>query len=86
MKTVLKVDPMGRVLLPMPLRRQFGLHKGSRLNLKVRDGTIELKPDTRAVGLTEEEGLAVHEGKLQGYGGTGIREARESRDRSNWGV
>ena len=86
MKTTLKVDPMGRVLLPMPLRRRFGLRQGSRLSLKVRDGTIELTPEAKPAGLREEDGLVVHEGKFQGYPGTGVRETRSLRDQSNWGL
>ena len=84
MKTELKVDSMGRVVLPKPLRRLFGLTNGSVLKVKVTPEHIELTPQVRPPGLREENGLLMHEGRLE-ENKDWIEGMRDDRDQQNWG-
>lgn len=85
MKTELKVDSMGRVVLPKPLRKHFGLRTGSRLGIRLSGDHIELTPACIPPGLREENGLLVHEGRL-GEDADWVEAVRDDRDRRNWGL
>lgn len=85
MKAELKVDSMGRVVLPKPLRKHFGLRSGSLLGVKVSGDHIELIPKAAPPGLREESGLLVHEGRLA-VDSDWVEAVRDDRDRANWGL
>lgn len=85
MKTELKVDGMGRVVLPKPLRRHFGLRSGSLLSVKLSGDHIELTPRILPPGLREENGLLLHEGRLEEQSDW-VEAIRDDRDRQNWGL
>ena len=48
-----KVDDMGRIVLPMELRRNMGIVDGTPLEISVEGGNIVLSPEARS--LTPEE-------------------------------
>jgi AbrB family looped-hinge helix DNA binding protein len=85
MKTELKVDSMGRVVLPKPLRKHFGLRTGSLLGVRLSGDHIELTPKAVPPGLREVNGLLVHEGRL-GEDSDWVEAVRDERDRRNWGL
>ena len=39
-----EVGPKGRIVIPAPIRRQLGIHEGSRLAVLVDDGAVVLVP------------------------------------------
>lgn len=85
MKLELKVDSMGRVVLPKPLRRHFGLRTGSLLGVRLSGNSIELTPKMLPPGLREVNGVLVHEGRLA-EDSDWIDSVRDDRDRQNWGL
>lgn len=85
MKTELKVDSMGRVVLPKPLRKHFGLRTGSLMGVRLSGDHIELTPKELPPGLREENGLLVHDGQFGGDADW-VEITREDRDRQNWGL
>lgn len=40
----IEVGPKGRVVIPAPVRRQLGIHEGTRLAVLVDDGAVVLVP------------------------------------------
>jgi AbrB family looped-hinge helix DNA binding protein len=57
MKTT--IDSGGRVVLPKAIRDSLGLAAGEELEVRERDGRIELEPVGRKVWLEEREGRLV---------------------------
>ena len=76
----LTVDGAGRIVLPKPLREQFGLKRGSKLDLEVQPDAIVLRPLKYDVTLVEEDGLLVHEGQPVEDLLGGVERARDARD------
>lgn len=66
MKARLKVDKAGRIVLPKQLRRLFRLQPGDPLDLEVLPEGILLRSGAPHAGLSEESGLLVHDGELEG--------------------
>jgi len=85
MKSTLTIDKAGRMVLPQKVRKQFGLHVGSTLELKVGADAITLYPSETQVSLTKEGGLYVHEGQPNGTLLDAVERARGDRDRAVWG-
>ncbi len=66
MKTEIRIDGAGRVVLPMEIRRHFHLSSGDKLSLElISDGVILHAPLERP-SLSEENGLLVYEGEVTG--------------------
>ena len=70
-----KVDDMGRVVLPMELRRNMGIEDGTQLEISVDGGNIVLSPVAKP--LTKEQlkfrvGKPVWTTGISGNGGTWI--------------
>ena len=86
MKTELTLDAAGRIVLPQPVRRQFHLTRGSVMELEVGTEAILLRPHARQPTLVEENGLLVHEGKVEGDLSNAVDESRRRRDRELAGV
>lgn len=80
------VDKAGRVVLPIPIRRQFHLGAGSVLDLQVAPGGIVLRPQEQVPMLAEERGVLVHDGEKTGDMLDAVAEARARRDRSVSGL
>ena len=59
-----RIDHLGRIVVPVELRRLFGIEPGDELEISVRDGAIALvKVETRCVFCNSEEGLVAFRGK-----------------------
>ena len=80
MKTKLKIDAAGRIVLPQPVRRHFHLQSGSIVNLGIEGDAIVLRPQAYEATLVEEDGLLVHEGEPSGDLLTSLETARRRRD------
>ena len=39
-----KIDSLGRIVLPLEMRRVLGLETGSALHMELKDGCIILRP------------------------------------------
>ena len=57
MKTT--IDSAGRLVIPKELRRQAGLKPGMPLDVRLRDGLIEIEPTALAVKLERRGRLLV---------------------------
>lgn len=58
----LKVDKVGRVILPKPLRDKLGLHAGSVLELEESGDGLLLKPLSEKPSMVQVDGFWVHQG------------------------
>ena len=52
MKT--SIDTFGRLVVPKGIREQAGLSPGMILEIRCRDGKVELKPAARAVEIVQK--------------------------------
>ena len=85
MKSTVTIDKAGRMVLPQVVRRQFGLHPGSALDLRVTADSIVLYPAEKKSALSKEHGLYVHEGRPESSLLNAVESARDDRDRAAWG-
>ena len=60
------IDSAGRVVIPKPIRTRLGLEPGRIVEIRERDGRIELEPAATAMALKKRAGglVAVPEEKL----------------------
>ena len=59
-----RVDDLGRIVLPVEMRRLFGIRPGDAMEISVSNGTIQLrKIEARCVFCDSEENLLDHRGK-----------------------
>ncbi len=73
------------MVLPQGVRKQFGLHTGSALDLRITTNSIVLYPVETKAALTQERGLYVHEGKPDDALLDAVEKARDERGREVWG-
>jgi len=85
MKSTLTIDKAGRMVLPQRVRKQFGLHAGSTLEVEMGTDAITLYPSETKAALTKEKGLYVHEGKPDDTVLDAVERTRDDRDRAVWG-
>jgi AbrB family looped-hinge helix DNA binding protein len=52
------IDGAGRVVIPKSLRERLGLQGGEVLDIRERDGRIEIEPAPTPMRLAEREGTA----------------------------
>ena len=57
MKTT--IDPAGRLVIPKQIRREAGLEPGIPLDIRVREGRIEIEPSPLPVKLVRKGKLLV---------------------------
>ena len=57
MKTT--IDAAGRVVIPKTIRSQAGLHAGMQIEIRCRDGRIEIEPADEEVRLEWQAGWLV---------------------------
>ena len=48
------IDPAGRVVIPKALRERLGLSGGQAIDIRERDGTIEIEPAATPMQLVDE--------------------------------
>ncbi len=60
------IDSAGRVVIPKPLRDRLGLARGEAVEIRERDGRIEIEPAPTPMSLVERTGgpVAVPESQL----------------------
>jgi AbrB family looped-hinge helix DNA binding protein len=77
----LKVDKLGRVVLPKPLRARYGLRPGTELEISEGPQEFSLRPASSGPSLVEIDGILVHQGVPRGELDIvkAIREDREER-------
>jgi AbrB family looped-hinge helix DNA binding protein len=77
----LRLDKLGRVVLPKPLRARYGLRPGTELEVNERAQEFALRPAQTALSLVNQGGVWVHHGVPHGdldFDAV-IREDREDR-------
>lgn len=52
------IDSAGRVVIPKPLRVRLGLERGKAVEIRERDGRIEIEPVAVPMSLVRRGGLA----------------------------
>jgi AbrB family looped-hinge helix DNA binding protein len=77
----LKLDKLGRVVLPKPLRARYGLRRGTELEITEGAQEFALRPVRSGPSLVEIDGILVHQGVPQGELDIlkAVREDREER-------
>jgi AbrB family looped-hinge helix DNA binding protein len=77
----LKLDKLGRVVLPKPLRARYGLRPGTELEVSEGPQEFALRPARSGPSLVEIDGILVHQGVSRGELdiAKAIREDREER-------
>jgi AbrB family looped-hinge helix DNA binding protein len=77
----LKLDKLGRVVLPKPLRARYGLRAGTELEIVEGAQEFALRPARSGPSLVEVGGILVHQGVPKGELDivNAIREDREER-------
>jgi AbrB family looped-hinge helix DNA binding protein len=53
------IDAAGRVVIPKELRERLGLRRGRRVEIRERDGRIEIEPETTGMKLVRRRGGSV---------------------------
>jgi AbrB family looped-hinge helix DNA binding protein len=56
---VTTMDPAGRLVIPAEIRREAALEPGTLLEVRVRDGVIEIEPQPQEVTLARRGRLLV---------------------------
>lgn len=77
----LRLDKLGRVVLPKPLRARYGLRPGTELEICEGPEEFALRPARSGPSLVEVGGILVHQGVPQAELDVveAIREEREER-------
>lgn len=73
------IDADGRVVIPKSMRESLGLDSGVAIDIRQRDGAIEIEPVPTPVHLEDREGgpVAVPEGELPQLTDELVRETLE---------
>jgi AbrB family looped-hinge helix DNA binding protein len=60
------IDAAGRVVIPKPLRDRLGLERGRVVEIRERDGRIEIEPAATPMSLANRAGgpVAIPDGEL----------------------
>lgn len=57
-----KIDKLGRVVLPKPLRQRYSLRPGTELEVMERAGEVLLRPASQKPSMVKIGGWWVHQG------------------------
>ena len=79
MNAIVSIDGAGRIVLPKPIRDQFNLLPGSRLEIATAADRLELKPMDSSPALACEQGLWVHQGAAQASLTDAVQQLRDER-------
>ena len=82
------IDRAGRVVIPREIRRQAGLQPGMVLDVRWRDGRVEIEPASVPVKLVREHGLlvAVAEAEIEPLTAEIVEETRDVLRRERAGI
>ncbi|HEY3358058.1 MAG TPA: AbrB/MazE/SpoVT family DNA-binding domain-containing protein [Polyangia bacterium] len=82
-----RIDALGRILVPKPLRDRLGLAPGTRLRVEERGGGLFLDVVQASDGLVERDGFLVATGEIDDPGTLpgAVERQRAARDRTVWG-
>jgi AbrB family looped-hinge helix DNA binding protein len=50
------IDAAGRIVIPKELRERLGLHRGRPVDIRERDGRIEIEPAATPMSLVRQDG------------------------------
>ena len=53
------IDTAGRVVIPKTLRAKLGLHSGRKVEIRARDGRLEIDPAPTPMKLVRRRGMRV---------------------------
>jgi len=83
-----KIDKLGRIVLPKPLRQRYSLRPGTELEVTERAGEVLLRPASQKPSMVKIRGWWVHQGVAEpGLDWSRIVEqVREDRDLWNAGL
>lgn len=73
------IDKFGRVLIPKPLRDEFGLRPGSIIDIEESDHELVLSLHDKETLLECDEGLLIFTGEATGDIENAISQSREQR-------
>jgi len=78
MKTT--IDAAGRIVIPAEIRRAAGLGAGAEVEVRVRDGVVELEPAATAVRMVKRGKLTVaaRSGKKEKLSEAAVRDTMDS--------
>ena len=60
------IDRAGRIVIPKSMRTQAALEPGTRLQIRLREGVVEVEPAPRAVEIRRRGTILVAEPKDEG--------------------
>jgi len=60
-----RVDAVGRIVIPKPLRDALGLTSGSTVDVSVYDAGLQVVPGGRTATLVEQDGVLVVTGETR---------------------
>ena len=83
----IKIDKLGRVVLPKPLRQRYGLRPGAELEVTERAGDFALRPADQKPSMMKIKGWWVHQGVPEPGVDLArvVEQVREERDVWNMG-
>jgi len=83
------IDRAGRIVIPKSLRVQAAFEPGTRLQIRLREGVVEIEPAPRSVNIRRRGSILVAEPKGEGTSLTAdeVRQTLETtrrRDDHGW--
>jgi len=71
------IDAAGRLVIPKGVRQAAGLHPGMSLDVRYRDGRIEIEPVPVAIEVGLRQGVAVASADVPKLTGRVVEETRD---------
>ena len=65
MTKTLSIDKAGRVVIPLEIRKMFGLDAGAVLKLEVKERAVMLTPEEQRPAVVRENGVWVFGGEVR---------------------
>lgn len=81
------IDAAGRLVIPKEIRRAAGLEAGTELDVRLRNGVVEVEPVLRPVKLVREGHflVAVHEGEVGTFSSEDVQRVKDEIERERFG-
>ena len=87
MTATLSIDKAGRVVIPLTVRKMFGLNAGTALKMEIRERAVMLRPVEQRQSLVREDGVWVYDGTVtQDALLDAIASERDARSSAIWGA